>query len=326
MLYLGLNMFFLTSCRTTESIKTIQVEIMKPVNFDIPEQVKTIAIFNRNSRNQTGTLHNFIEGNFKSDTTLNRIELSNFCLDGLTSFLEQGAYFQQVKNYHDSLINSPENPSIMFKYPELFEITKADAFIFLDQFQFENGVFVYFDGTYRTRAALSWTVIFKNETFPIISESIDTLYFTKSQFKDLQQKNNNSQQIYREASKFLGKTFGAKLIPSWKPVDRIYYHSKNPEMIKAENYAINRDWLKAAEIWNQQTKNKNQEIAAKAFYNMALACEMDGKLDLAIEWLRNSNTILTKQNEQYEANCKQYIRVLRLRKDEIEELEKQIRN
>jgi tetratricopeptide (TPR) repeat protein len=291
---------------------------MKPVDFDIPEQVKTVAIFNRNSR--------FAGNNFRSDTTLNHTELSNFCLDGLTSFLEQGAYFQQVKNYRDSLNDRPEDPGLMFKYPDLFEITKADGFIFLDQFQVEKGVSVYFDGTYRTRVALSWTVIYKNETWPIVFDYVDTLFFSKSQYRDILQKNKQSQQIFQEASNFLGKTFGAKLIPSWKPVDRIYYHSKNPEMIKAENYAINRDWLKAAEIWNQQTKNKNQEIAAKAFYNMALACEMDGKLDLAIEWLHNSNTILSKQNEQYEANCRQYIRVLTLRKDEIDKLEKQIRN
>ena len=128
----------------------------------------------------------------------------------------------------------------------------------------------------------------------------------------------------QDASKYLGKSFGTKIIPSWVQIDRMYYHSKNPEMIKAEKFAKNQDWLDAAEIWNKQTKNKNQEIAAKACYNMALACEMDGKHDLAIDWLNHK--ILTKYNEQYEINCERYIRVLTLRKYEIEELEKQIRH
>jgi len=67
-----------------------------------------------------------------------------------------------------------------------------------------------------------------------------------------------------DAFSFLGKSFGAKMIPSWISVERIYLHSKNPEMIEAVNYAIHQEWLKAAEIWNTQTRNKNQEIASKA--------------------------------------------------------------
>ena len=316
----------LTSCKITNSIKTIRIEIMKPVDFVIPEHVKTVALFNRNFRNHAGNIYNFGASNFRSDTKLKWNELSNCCLDGLSSFLEQGAYFREVKNFHDSLINSPEDTTLMFKYPDLFEITKADAFIFLDQFQFENEVSVYFDGTFRTRVALKWTTIFKNETFPIVSESIDTLFFSKSQYRDILQKNKQSQQIYTDASNFIGRTFGAKIIPSWAPVYRMYYQSKNPEMIQAGKYAKNQDWLKAAEIWNHQTKNENQKIAAKACYNMALACEMEGKYDLAIDWLTESNNILTKNNFQHRAYCQQYMRVLIVRKDEIEELEKQIRN
>ena len=97
-------------------------------------------------------------------------------------------------------------------------------------------------------------------------------------------------------------------------------------MLKAEKYAISQDWLKAGEIWNRQTKNKNEEIAAKACYNLALACEMEGKYDLAIDWLTDSNNHLTKFNYQHSAYCQQYMRVLSLRRYEIEKLEKQIRN
>ena len=299
---------------------------MKPVGFVIPENVKTAAIFNRNSRNHTGTLYNFSGSNFKSDTTLNRIELSNYCLDGLTDFLDQEAYFQKVINFRDSMNNGHEDPALMFKYSDLFEFTKTDAIIFLDQFQFENGVNVFYDGTIRTRVALSWTIIFKNETMPDVFESVDTIFFSKSQYRDIQQKNKQSQQIYKEASKYLGKTFGTKIIPSWVPVNRIYYQSYNPDMKLAEKFAIKQDWLKAAEIWNKQTKNKNQKIAAKACYNMALACEMEGKYDLAIDWLIESRNFRIKNKFLHQAYCQQYIILLTLRKYEIEELKKQIRN
>ena len=161
---------------------------------------------------------------------------------------------------------------------------------------------------------------------PIVSDFVDTLFLSKSQYRDILQKNNQSQQIYEDVSKFIGKSFGVKMIPSWIQVERIFYLSKNPEMKLAEKYAIKQNWQKAAEIWNNQTKNENIKIAAKACYNMALSCEMAGKYDLAIDWLTDSNNILTKNNYQHRANCRQYIDVLKFRKEEIERLEKQFRN
>jgi hypothetical protein len=300
---------------------------MKPVDFAIPELINTVAIFIRDSKNHSGNLNNLGLSNFMADTTLNKIELSNCCVDGLTSFLEKEAYFQKVSNYRDSMNNRPEDPYLIQKSSDLIEMTKADALIFLDVLQFENDVFSFFDATYRMRAVLSWTITYRgNTTSPTIYNQIDTLFFTKSQYKDLQRKSRHSQQIYRDASNYLGKSFGAKLIPSWISVERIYYQSKNPEMVKAEKYATSQEWLKAAEIWNVQTKNKNKEIAAKACYNMALVCEMEGKYDLAIYWLTESSNILINKNYQHRTICQQYIRVLTLRKSEIEKLERQIRN
>ena len=298
---------------------------MKPVDFVFPENVKTVAIFNHDlHKNDTTNLYTYGSSDFECDTTLTTNELSNCCVDGLTSFLEEENYFQKVSNFRDSMNIRFEDPSVMYQSSKLFEITKADALIFLNLFQFENKVFSYFDGTFRTRAALSWTMTFRDETSPIVYNQMDTLFVNKSQFTDIRHKNQHSQQIYQDISKYLGKCFGTKIIPSWILDERFYYQSNHPEMRKAEKYAINHDWLKAGETWKKQTKNKNQKIAAKACYNMALACEMEGKYDLAIDWLNHK--IWTKYNEPYEVNCERYIRVLTLRKHEIESLEKQIRN
>lgn len=59
---------------------------------------------------------------------------------------------------------------------------------------------------------------------------------------------------------------------------------------------------------------------------MALTCEMLGNYDLAMDWVTESNNVLTKNNLQHKAICLQYLKVLTSRKYEIEKLEKQIRN
>ena len=97
-------------------------------------------------------------------------------------------------------------------------------------------------------------------------------------------------------------------------------------MLRGEKFALNNDWLKAAKIWNIQTRSKKLMIAAKASYNMALASEMEGKYDIAIEWLVRSSSILKQNNEEHKLNCQHYISELIVRKKEIEKLSQQIRN
>ncbi len=98
-----LSFIWLTSCKITNSIRTIRIEIMKPVDSFTPEHVKSIAIFNRDSKSQPGTSYNCGVSNFMGDTTLNKIALSNCCVDGLTRFLEQEEYFQKVNTTQSQL-------------------------------------------------------------------------------------------------------------------------------------------------------------------------------------------------------------------------------
>ena len=319
----------LTSCKITDCTRTIRLETLKPVPSAFPESVKTVALFNRdNKKDANHTLYNFGKGNLLCDTTLNNFELSNYCVDGLANFLEQENYFQKVNNYHDkdSIRWFTEESKAMYKSSDLFEHTKTDALIFLDFLQFENEISLFYDATYRSRVALSWSIIFDDLTPSVNYNQIDTLFFDKSQYSNIQKKNEDKKLIYQDAAKYLGQRFGTKIIPSWITEERSYYHSFRPEMQKAEKYLKQNDWLKAGELYNKQAKNKNQKVAAKSCWNMAIACEMVEKYDLAIEWLVDSNNILTKNNVQHRLDCLEYMRILNLRKAEIERLKKQIRN
>ena len=48
------------------------------------------------------------------------------------------------------------------------------------------------------------------------------------------------------------------------------------------------NWRGAAHIWNPLTKSENKKISAAACHNMALVCEVEGKLDLSVEWLEKA--------------------------------------
>ena len=156
----------------------------------------------------------------------------------------------------------------------------------------------------------------------------DTLIYDDDKTDLFYQRNNLIRigNVAINSGEYLGKAFGAKVIPTWIQVERMYYASNNLEMLKAEKFAKNNEWIKAAEIWRIMTKNKNTMIAAKASYNMALVCEMEGHLDAAIDWLVQSYSTLKENNKEHKENCQRYINLLAMRKKEIEKLAKQVRN
>jgi len=318
----------LSSCLITDSARTTQIEIMKPGIFNLPDEINTVAIINRSTYQRDSVPFKYLNVNkIEIDTLVKYRTLSNKCVDALTGFFEKEGYFGKVNNYRDSLaVVYSTNETGMITPEELFRKTKSDICIFLDHFNF-NVVGMYgFSNIVANGAALSWVIAIKTDTLSYLYNQMDTLVYEASDFPLNLNDHEKLNLLVNNSAEYLGRFFGSKIIPTWLTVERLYYKSNNQNMLLAEKYALNNEWLKAAEIWNRQSKNKNPRMAAKACYNMALACEMEGKLDAAIDWLVQSHSILKVNNEEHKENCKRYIAVLALRKKEIEKLAHQVRS
>lgn len=317
----------LTSCLVTDYARTMQIEIMKPGLITIPENFDTIALVNRSFiLNDTIPFKYFNGKAIVTDTTIKYKALSDICIKSLADFLKEERYFKEVIIPQDSLSklllsdNSINNPE------EVFQKTKSDICIFLDYFSFSVAAVYGLGDVTSNMAALSWKIAIKNDSLAYLYNQMDTLIYDPFELQMTMDAQKRLQTIVDGSSNYLGRFAASKMIPNWMPVQRLYYKSNNPNMLLAEKYAFQNDWLKAAELWNRLTKNKNQKIAAKASYNMALACEMEGKHDVAIDWLVKSFSILKENSVVHKQNCQQYIAVLTQRKRELEKLAKQVRN
>ena len=340
LVYLTLVSISITACAITNDALTTRIEIMKPGIFTIPQTIKTVTLIN----NVPGSLDNQPFTYFNSlvyekdifndreskpsetDTTVKYRSLSNACLDALSWEIKKGGYFTKVINFHDSLRNINLSDKELFNPDSLFHKTESDLCIFLNQFSFD--IEKYKDFEFATNnASLSWTLVYKKDTAFYTYGQKEEMNFIGADFPPDLAGNMKIKLVVNNSARYLGQSFYSKIVPTWFPVDRVYYTSKNPEMVLAEKFALSNDWLKAAEIWNRNTKHKDLRIAAKASYNMALASEMEGNMDVAIDWLVRSSSMLKKKNsEDHKLNCQNYILVLTLRKKEIEKLSKQVRN
>jgi hypothetical protein len=123
------------------------------------------------------------------------------------------------------------------------------------------------------------------------------------------------------AADIAGLEFAEFLVPHWIEVDRMYYKSGHGELKKTDEFIKQNQWLEAAAIWKKNTANKNKSIAALSMFNLALACEMSGEMDAAIDWAIKSYKIFENKNVFHSENCKEYIRILAQRKLDIKNIE-----
>ena len=321
----------LASCLITKSVCTTQIEIMKPGIFGIPKNL-TVALINRDlfqSDTCTFTFHDGVYDGAKElrDTTIKYRLLSDSCMNFLAVHLEKEGYCRKVINYSDSLKALFKNSIYRETQSELFKRTGADICIFLDFLHFNTICVRNSKIPLRIETNLLWTVAIKGDSLAHEYKQIDTLFYDEAQFSSYLFYSKPPKELLYNSCQYLGRSFGTKAIPSWVQVDRLYYKSNNLDMRNAEKLALNNDWLKAVEIWNKETKNKNPRIAAKACFNMSLACEMEAKPDAAIDWLNKSYTILPQNNLvnlEHRRNCLRYVNILSTRKKEIERLSKQL--
>ncbi len=108
------------------------------------------------------------------------------------------------------------------------------------------------------------------------------------------------------AADIAGSNFAEFVAPHWMEVERMYYKSGQIEMKKTDELIKQNLWFEAAKIWKKNTTNKNKKIAAKSMYNLALACEMNGDMDAAIDWAVKS--FYARHKDIYHSGaCQKYI-------------------
>lgn len=339
----------ISSCLTPYKMSSVQIELMKPSLLSDPEKIDTIAILYREQPRldtipyRHCRLYKLIRHTVEeTDTTIHYKNLYHICVDALVNYLDSARYFVKVVNYSDSINNQASKKEDLTN-PMLYSKLGIDACIFLEPFQFddthsekENDWWFDFISNFPEFAKSSeleyldanliWLVNFKGDTVSHKYPQFDALYYGNSVYPEFFGSPEKHKLLVENSAAYFGKTFGSKLIPSWTIIERGYCHSKNREMMKAEEFCRNGEWLKAAEIYKRQTQSKNKNISTKAMYNMALVCEMEGNIDAAIDWINKSKSASKKKQVDHIISCNSYSRELENRKKELELLKKQVRN
>jgi len=101
----------------------------------------------------------------------------------------------------------------------------------------------------------------------------------------------------------------SKLSPEWVRENRIFFVIEKNDITKIGSFITNDDWQSAYDYWLPYTRSSKKTIKSKAEFNLALASEMLGNLDEAIEWANKS------YYTQYHTQTENYLYKLKKRKE-----------
>ena len=115
-----------------------------------------------------------------------------------------------------------------------------------------------------------------------------------------------------------GEQFYFRISPHYIIINREYYknlknikgykiksENTNELFLEASKKVQKNDWEGAAQIWKKFVNHKNDQVSSRACFNMALACEANGKINLAIDWIKKSINFGSKKGAIYLISLKE---------------------
>jgi hypothetical protein len=178
----------------------------------------------------------------------------------------------------------------------------------------------------RTSVRIGWR-LYDPKTRIILDEYITDDYLERTGSGNTERAaiNNLPSQlnVTRDVAYNVGIEYGARIAPIYVNVSRNYYHKAKGYkslMKQASRHLVARDIDKATQIWKKviAMSGNNKKAAGRAAYNMAVASEINGNLDIALDWAEKAWT-------QYgNKKARDYINVIKMRQNDVRKVDSQM--
>lgn len=290
-----MGLFLTTSCN---SLDTLVVNVEKPAQITLPNNVNTIVIVD-NSVPQTPNLGHveYIRGQ-KSNAPI-RVDidsLNQILAADLFQYVADKNYYNDVIFYEKPLRADNDFTQILpldsTLVQDICADNQADALISLDRFLVATAVSEqdYDYGTTIKYMDVRMDVRFKvyDNTGRPISPPLylnDSIYWTAtySYNSPISETLPTREEALQTAADYVAQKLGDALSPYWDSDLRWYYS----DVKEANNLLQNSDWQGALKLWkaayDKETKNKKKK--ARLANNIALAYELSDDIKEALNWI-----------------------------------------
>jgi len=319
-----LSCICLVSCKSNYAILTI--ENATPAKEELSTDIQSITLMNRCITNEfenyrEDSLQNYF---YKKGYQLSKVVLDSTAADTILTALaallfESGRYDVVVpveRNMYRSLpgemLSDTLNPEQVSKICKNYN---TDALMVLERFStktmadytsekvFNKDASCY---VYYATLDLNYSAVLRiykpgNKTLVKEINLNDTISWESTDWSQVQlfKKIPSIKQALINAGIKVALDVDEKLSPTWISEKRGYFlfeqnNDRGQQLMNEKNYE------EAAKYWAEMAQSKNKKIRSKAEYNLALADELNGNIDGAIEWgLKSFYSYYRYQTETY---------------------------
>ena len=340
-LFFGLLIIVGLSDCTTSSVL---VNIQRPSDIIVPEDVRNIVVVNRSRPSKDNLAGSIVEDLISGEEIDVDRKGAVYCVDGLVNMLTNSERFT-LNNIGS--IELKETDTSAFPIPLDWNEVKSicgsydsDALLVLETFGSDSRVRIGVpDTNIRTEKGIKIKELRYPAILTISIESgwriydvnkkhiIDENKFTE--IKEFSAWGNNPKEAelnlpskrlaIKQSGVYAGEQYGFRIASIWIKVNRNYYVAKHDDLKLAKQYVKSGDWDTAIELWKPITEDEDSKIAGMSAYNMALASEVKGSLDDALDWAKKAQKLGEKK-------AYSYIDILQKRKMDEEKLKQQLNN
>ncbi|MDO9154680.1 MAG: DUF6340 family protein [Paludibacter sp.] len=334
-----LTSLFLNSC-TTKLYTSL--DVLRPAKVTFAPDIKKLMIVNNTVKqpsdygHKTELLYEKVK-----NVTVTTDSLSIFCLASLTEELNRKEFFSSLNLLPNSLNTS--NDFFYVKYPAadtvkaLCERYHVDAILSLDRIKVTDKTTEYMNGGENIYLAdlvvnyeTQWSIHHPKEPKFSATTFRDTVFWESESPQRRKAMNGlpNRTNALIDGALYVGQNTTKRLIPFWEKVDRYFFSNENKYMKQGIDSVYVKNWTSAIKSWeNVLKKNFSNSNKAKAANNIAIAYEISGDIEKAIEYAELSLDYYGKSmSSDYESfmMVSNYLEELLQRKKEILILKKQL--
>jgi hypothetical protein len=309
-LCLGLFTFFtFTGC-----MNSARLSVLKPADISVAQNIQKIVVANRSIASKENQVSNVIEGILTGEGIGQDRRASQDAILGVIAGLNDSPRFKSTQAVNTTLkgTGTSQMPSPL-SWGEVERICAdnySDALLLLEVFDSDSKQWYSTRNVQKTINGEKVDVLEHIAHNKVIVTSGWRLYdpnnrtiiddFKAEDYKEFTGRGENQklafgnlapkERLLKETGYFAGENYSLRIAPRWVWVTRSYYaKGKDPDFKRAKLQARANQWKDAAIIWKSLAETSSfEKDRKKAAFNMALACEIEGKLDLAMEWAKKS--------------------------------------
>lgn len=343
-LFFSITLIAFYSCNT---LGKISIQVSVPPKYPISPDIQSIAILNRSI---TPKFADFDRDSLEKVLVKHDLALDTIFLDSVASdtaiqvtakAIFESQRFDVVVPKERNIVREDNggilNPLDMSYISDICKEFNVNGVLVLENFSekiftdfstrrfnvgYQTGRYIKeYDGVINLSYKLGWR-LYQPQLNPSVLrfEISDTIFWESSDYslKMMYNKLPSIKEALIGGGIASGQDMADKITPTWRDEIRRYYITGNKEIDTAIPLIKENKWEEAAEIWMKYSKVSPNSMRSKVEYNLALAAEMAGDIDLAIEWgIKSYKT-------KYSREAELYLKYLDLRRKELQKSPKNL--